>query len=346
MRLPPAVAALACLLVAVCGCGPDLEPRPPPAVVAPAPAPVDTRPVRRFATVDRNVLRAARQVVPLTEYLERVSGVRLEMDFFEDYEAQIEAVVSGRAAFAWLSPTGYVRARGRVPVEPLVRAVQSDRSTYRSVLVVRRDDPAQVIEDLRGRRVAFVHADSTSGNVFPRAWLRAQGWVPEEFFSEAPFAGSHFRALYGVIQGEWDAAFVEDGTLLTTRDQLPPSTYRELAEVATIPNGPVVAHLSVPAAEREAVRNALLALATEPRAEALRFGLHAEVKIQSFRPTRDEDYGDVRRHVQTWDKIRARSASGAGVGAPAAPMASSGDAGQGAAVTAGSGSGGAAEGPP
>ena len=88
---------------------------------------------------------------------------------------------------------------------PLARTITNNRSTYKSILVVRRDDPAQTLEDLRGRVVAFTYSGSTSGHVFPRAFLRNQGIVPEALFAATPYAGSHLAALVGVAEGRYDA---------------------------------------------------------------------------------------------------------------------------------------------
>lgn len=284
------------LALAAAACGPDLHPEVPPDRGRDLAPLAERGAVRRFAAVDRNVLRAARRIVPLLEYLERTAEVPLELAYFEDHETQLEAFLAGRVQVAWLSPTVYVLARRKLAVVPLARPIQDDRATYRSVLVVPEASPVQALADLRGKRVAFVRAESTSGNIFPRSFLRERGLDPATDFAAAPFSGSHYKSLFMLSKGQVDAAFVEDGSLRRMASELGLEV-RVLETVATIPHGPIVAHPSVPAAEVEALRRAFQAYATDPMNRDLVIGMMREVRIQSFQLAQDEDYADVRRHV-------------------------------------------------
>ena len=293
-RAPLLVSLL--LALAVAGCGPDLHPVVPPDRGREMPAAPSREGARRFAAVDRNVLRAARRIVPLLEYLERRSEVPLELAYFEDHETQLEAFLAGRVQVAWLSPTVYVLARRKLPVVPLARPIQDDRSTYRSVLVVPEASEVQGLDDLRGKRVAFVRPESTSGNIFPRGFLRERGVDPGEYFAATPYSGSHYKSLFLLSNGDVDAAFVEDGSLRRASAELG-ITCRVIETVATIPHGPIVAHPSLAAENVDALRKAFRAYATDPLARNLVMGMMREVRIQSFQLAQDEDYADVRRHV-------------------------------------------------
>lgn len=308
-------ALLVVLALAAPGCGPGLAPTEPArregTLEARAASP--GRVVRRFSSVDRNVLRAARQMVPLLEYLEARSGVPLEMEFLADYDAQFEALVSGRVHLAWISPTAYVRARAEAGVIPLVRPVQGNSASYRSLLVVRSELQARRLEDLADRRVAFVHPNSTSGSIFPRAFLRRKGIDPATFFASTSYAGTHFKALFGVATGQYDAAFVESPTLATTHRDIDPGRYAVLEAVAEIPHGPIVAHPDLGEDERARLAEAFRAFATDPMIAELRFGLAKSIRIQAFRPTTDEDYAEV-REVVLGDAAGRGTGDGTGAG--------------------------------
>ncbi len=311
------------------GCGGGLEPSLP--VPRPA-APPRVRPPGEplaFGQVDRNVLQTARQLAPLVEYLENRSGIALDLAYFTEPEAEIEGLIQGNLDFAWLSPVHYVQVRRRIPIVPLVRPVMENRSTYRSVLVVRRDDPAREVGDLKGRTLAFVRPDSTSGNLFPRAFLAARGLDPDRDFRAAPYSGSHSRSLAGVADGSLDAAFVEEGVMGRATPE--GAALRVLAEVASIPHGPIVAHPSVSPERVEAIRDAFAAYATDPMIANLRFGLAKAARVQSFRETRDEDYADVAR-------LSAETGSGPGSGSGGSIGGSGGAASGGTGGRAGNGS--------
>lgn len=280
------------------GCGPGVEARIPtriPRQTSPRSRPEG--PPRRFACVDGNVSRAARQVVPLLEFLERRGKVPIDLAYFSDHETQLEALLAGRAEFAWLSPTAYVLARRRLDVVPLVKPVMQGRTTYRSVLLVREDDPAQKLEDLKGRRVLFVRPDSTSGSIFPRSFLAQRGIVPEEFFSRVGDSGSHYKSYFALAQGETDAIFVEDGRQAAAELEMK-IRFRTLETVAEIPHGPIVAHPAVSSRDLDALREAFRSYETDPLNRSLVIGLMQATGIEAFRPTEDQDYRDVRTHLR------------------------------------------------
>jgi len=250
---------------------------------------------RLFGCVDRHVLRAARQMDPILEWLERESRTHFERAYFDRYEAQVQALRDGEIDYAWMSPTTYVRLRAQMDIQPLVRAVQDGRATYRSLLIVSTDSAIDGVDGLRGKRVAFTTEESTSGHHFPRAFLSAAGLNPEADFAGISFSGGHYNALYGVVNGQYDAAFVEDGILETTRNDLDPTKYRILTTVATIPHGPIVAHPRVPLDERERVSKTLVEdMINQPELMA---GLAREMKITGFVRASDQDYADVARRV-------------------------------------------------
>lgn len=113
---------------------------------------------------------------------------------------------------------------GRTNLEPIVmKAIDGDKSkaVYHSDLVVRADnDEISSIEDIKGKTIAFVDPDSTSGNLVPTAEimkafpdenldsdkLHANG----EFFEAVSFSGSHQAGLQAVVKGDVDVVPVSD----------------------------------------------------------------------------------------------------------------------------------------
>lgn len=79
---------------------------------------------------------------------------------------------------------------------------------YCSVVVVREGDPAASLAELRGRRLAYNHPGSQSGEGALRHVLApiAEG---KSFFSSVMETGSHRAALKAVAAGEADAATLD-----------------------------------------------------------------------------------------------------------------------------------------
>jgi phosphonate transport system substrate-binding protein len=221
----------------------------------------------------------------------------MDLAYFSDHETQLEALLAGRAEFAWLSPTAYVLARQRLAIVPLVKPVIHSRTTYRSLLLVREEDPARSLEDLRGKRVLFVRPDSTSGSIFPHSFLKQRGIDPEAYFASTGFSGSHYKSFFALAQKEADGIFVDDSLLSSASVEMK-THFRILETVAKIPHGPIVAHPNVLLEERQALRDAFQAYETDPLNRSLVVGLKKATGIQAFRGAKDGDYVDVRRHLR------------------------------------------------
>lgn len=64
--------------------------------------------------------------------------------------------------------------------EPLMREWKSGVAEYHSIIIARNDSEIRSLEDLRGRKMAFEDAGSTSGYYLPRAALEAAGLSLQE----------------------------------------------------------------------------------------------------------------------------------------------------------------------
>ena len=77
---------------------------------------------------------------------------------------------------------------------------------YHSVFYVKANSPYQKIEDLKGKSIALVDPNSTSGNNVPRYAMDKMGIKPDEFFGKVVYSGSHVNAVMALNQGTVDVA--------------------------------------------------------------------------------------------------------------------------------------------
>ncbi len=147
----------------------------------------------------------------LQAYLNRQFGVDVKLFTATDYAGIIEAIRARRVEMAFFGPASYARAwevtNGNV--EPIV--VESDINgvaAYRSVIIVKADAPYGKLEDLRGKSLAFVDPNSTSGFVAPNFFLHKNGTPANQYFARTGFAGSHDNVALAVANGQYDAGFV------------------------------------------------------------------------------------------------------------------------------------------
>lgn len=108
----------------------------------------------------------------------------------------------------------------RVVATPCYAAEGCSGPFYSSALVIRCDDPAEKLEDLRGRRVAYNSKDSQSGhNVLLSAVAPfAVGGV---FFGGTLETGSHGASMAAVAAGRADLAAIDCVTFALHRKHRP-----------------------------------------------------------------------------------------------------------------------------
>jgi len=104
------------------------------------------------------------------------------------------------------------RERLRIIATPRYQAPGCVDASYRSAIVVRKQDSAGSLEDLRHRRCVANEADSNSGmNLFRAAVAPLANGAA--FFQSVEFSGSHLGSLQQVAAGEADVTAVDCVTL-------------------------------------------------------------------------------------------------------------------------------------
>ncbi|PAY07793.1 phosphonate ABC transporter substrate-binding protein [Bradyrhizobium sp. UFLA03-84] len=145
---------------------------------------------------------------PLTEYLTKELGIKVNLRVANDYAAVIEGQRAGNIHIGYYGPASFARARlTGVKTDAFVIDVNADGSKgYYSVFYVLAKSPYQKVEDLKGKNLGLVDPNSTSGNNMPRFKLNAMGIDPETYFSKVVFTGSHENAVLALAQGTVDVA--------------------------------------------------------------------------------------------------------------------------------------------
>lgn len=182
-----------------------------------------------------------------------------------------------RAADLLLSQTcGYpfsttLRAEVTLVATPHYAAPGCDGPFYRSAFVVRADDPAETVEDLRGRRAAFNDVASQSGYNALRA-MAAPLARDGRFFGEVFATGAHSASLALVAEGRADIAAIDCVTFaLAARDR--PETVAPLRVLAWSEPSlglPLITSKRLDADALQRLRAAVFAAFRDPELESAR----------------------------------------------------------------------------
>ena len=160
----------------------------------------------------------------LADDLSAVLGCEVEEIQASDYNAIIEALRTGKADMAYMGSQALALGVERTNLEPIVMKAEDgdpEKAIYHSVLITSSaNEDINSIEDIKGKTMAFVDPDSTSGNLVPTAEI-IQAFPDEDlnsdklhtngdFFEAVSFSGSHQAGLQAVIKGDVDVVPISD----------------------------------------------------------------------------------------------------------------------------------------
>ena len=160
----------------------------------------------------------------LAKDLGKVINMEVKEIQASDYTAIIEALRTGKADMAYMGALAVAMGAERAGVTPIVmKAPNGDKAqaVYHSVFVTQKDNnEINSIKDFKGKTIAFVDPDSTSGNLVPTSEIMKA--VPDlhltnekihtngEFFEAVSFSGKHQAGLQAVIKGDVDIVPISD----------------------------------------------------------------------------------------------------------------------------------------
>ena len=268
-----------------------------------------------------NASGTADRYAPLTEYLSKALGVPVKLRVANDYAAVIEGQRAGNIQIAFYGPASFARAvMTGVKVEPLVNQKHDNgASGYYSVIYVRADSPYKTVEDLKGRNLALVDPNSTSGNQAPRFFLQKAGHEVDKFFGKTVYAGSHENAVLALVQGTADAAAnlwnSETDTVVTRMatkgmlkkpdgTQMGQSDFRVVFKSEFLPEGPFAVLASLPDDLKAKIREAFIAL---PKADKAAFDRLSDGKDLDLTPVTLKDYQPIIEMLKFNDEQRRKS---------------------------------------
>lgn len=208
-------------------------------------------------------LKATARAEVLEKNLTRRLGREVVVEVEHSYDELERRVLADEVELAWAPPG--LCARAEPTARAILKAIRKGRSSYRTALVGRTDEPLEV-SSLKGKRAAWVDALSTGGYLLPRAHLRLLGHDPDKLFASQTFFGSYRDALLAVLSGGADVATIytagaDAASVSASLVQHVAGEEKRLAPFAytdEVPNDGLVFTAKLPVAEAEALVTALL----------------------------------------------------------------------------------------
>ena len=203
-----------------------------------------------------------RKFSPLTKYLERTVGLKVDFVPVNDYPAAVEALVNKQVELVWFGGFTYIQAQIRSGGKIIPIAQREEDTNFRSVFITQTNSGIKHLVDLKGKQVSFGSQSSTSGHLMPRSFLLEAGIDPDKDFKRVAYSGAHDATIAAVISGRVDAAALD----ITVWRKFVAENKVDTSKVDVFFTTPPYfnynwsVHADMPAAQREKITAALLNL--------------------------------------------------------------------------------------
>ncbi|NIW45628.1 MAG: phosphate/phosphite/phosphonate ABC transporter substrate-binding protein, partial [candidate division Zixibacteria bacterium] len=164
---------------------------------------------------EENIFRQVKRHKPMEAYLTKKLGMNVRFTILSRYPHIIKRFVSRNLDGAFFGIFTAVLAMEDLKVEPIARPVKLDGgTTARGVIFVRKDSGINSVQDMKGRKAAFVDNVTATGYLYALAYFKQNGVNNiESFLSEYYFTGSHDTTVYTVLAGRADIGSVKQRIL-------------------------------------------------------------------------------------------------------------------------------------
>lgn len=263
-------------------------------------------PVKLFFTpsIDAKVIEDNSKV--FKDYLEKHTPYKFQVAIPQSFVAVVEAFGTKRADVCTINTFGYILAHEKYGAEARLMVLRNGSATYQSQFLARADGPVKTLADIKGKKMAFVDAASTSGYLLPLKMLRDKGIEPKQ----TVFAGKHDNVVSMIYQKQVDAGAtyyspavnneIQDARrLVLTQYPDVEKKVRIIALSDPIPNDPVIFRKDLPAEMKEKITEALLAFVKTPEG---RSAFDKIVGMDDLKRATDADYDGVRQMLKSLGK--------------------------------------------
>lgn len=238
----------------------------------------------------------------LQSYLAKDLGIEVSVELPSSYIAVVEAFGSKRADVAIINTFGYILAHEKYAAEAKLKLMNRGRDEYFGQIIARVNGPKS-IQELKGKKFAFVDPASTSGYLLPLRLFKQE----KIDLKETIFAGRHDSVVTAVYQGQVDAGATfytqpdDDGTpkdaRMLIKTQYPDvfDKIKILKLTGPIPNDPVTFRKDLPEELKEKIVASLVKYIKTEEGKKTMYNLY---HITDFKTASDQDYDKVRGYLK------------------------------------------------
>lgn len=229
---------------------------------------------------------------PLAAYLTKKLGTRIRFTILSRYGDVLDRFMSRKMDGAFFGVFTSVLAMEQLDAEPIVHPVNLDgASAVQSYIFVRKDSNIQGVQDMKGKRIAFVDKATVTGYLYALSFFRERGVQDiNSYFRDVSFTGNHGSTIYAVLDGRADVGTAKSKIFqqLVKKDYSIKEELVILAKSREFPDATLFLRKDLPPARRQQIRDILLGMDKDAegrealkRLESMMF---VEAKKDDFRP--------------------------------------------------------------
>ncbi|MBI5529307.1 MAG: PhnD/SsuA/transferrin family substrate-binding protein [Deltaproteobacteria bacterium] len=233
----------------------------------------------------------------LVDYLAERTGRRGVMIQRHSYSEINSIARHGSCDLAFVCTYAYVQGNRDFGLQLLAVPQVRGRTTYQSFVIVRKEQKADSILDMKGTRLASTDILSNTGWLYPEYVLHKNGHDIHEFFSEIIFTRGHDRAIRAIASGVADCAAIDSVVYeqVTAEDPSLAEALRVIGRSPEFGMPPFTVPPGTDAALRDRLRDVLLGMHENANGRAVL----SRIGVDRFLRANDADYAAVREMIAT-----------------------------------------------
>src|SRR5215831_8261443 len=216
------------------------------------------------------------------EHMEKVTGKKVQFFPVQSNAAQIEAMRAGRLHVAGFNSGSNPIAVACAGFKPFAIMASEDGSYgYEMEIITYTGSAIEKVQDLKGKKLAFVQETSNSGYKAPSAILKTEFGLEAKKDFEPVFSGKHDNSILGVANKDYPAAAIanEVMTRMIARGVIKADQIKSIYKSQTFPTTGYGVVYNLKPELQEKIKQAFFSFPWKGSALAEEFGKAGEAKF-------------------------------------------------------------------
>lgn len=243
--------------------------------------------------VCQNNINNAKKYERFAKYLNDHTNNNWKIIPIKDCSSFLKHIETGNIEIGFVdSAIGYKLIKEKMATS-LVKSETDGSSTYEGYIFARKDNKIKTMEDLKGKKFAYVFTCNATGYSFPYYLIDKKGYNPHEYFKVSSFLKTDEKTILSVFNNEFDAGATNDIAWKITMEKYPfiENEMTIIEKIGPFPRHALAASNNITEEKKKELQKLLLNMnETEEGRNCL-----LEIGIDKFIATSEKDFKIVKQ---------------------------------------------------